>query len=124
VIPLAVVFCVLLAAMAVFQACLLAGVPLGEYAWGGGAKVLPRRLRIGSAVAIALYMAFALVALAKAQALPSVAPTFVAVAIWVIAVYLLLGVAMNAVSRSRRERWVMTPVSLALGGIALALAIL
>jgi hypothetical protein len=30
-----VLFCSLLAALAVFQACLIAGLPLGHFAWGG-----------------------------------------------------------------------------------------
>ncbi len=58
---LAGVFCLLLAALAGFQAALLAGAPLGEYAWGGQHRVLPRRLRIGSAVAIVLYLLFAVI---------------------------------------------------------------
>jgi hypothetical protein len=37
-------------------------------------------------------------------------------------VYLLLGVAMNALSRSKPERWTMTPVALVLAGCAFVLA--
>lgn len=122
---LALLFCVVLAGLTVFQASLIGGAPLGEYAWGGRERVLPPKLRAGSAVAIVLYLLFAAIALADAGVVTLFPGTPVArVAMWVIAVYLLLGVAMNAMSRSVKERSVMTPVSLVLGGLALALAIL
>jgi hypothetical protein len=120
----ALLFCLLLAALAVFQASLVAGAPLGEYARGGKHRVLPRRLRIGSVVSIVLYALFALVALAKAGILDVFPGTpVVAVAMWVIAGYLLLGVPMNAISRSRKERFVMTPTVVVLAGLAIALAL-
>ncbi|MFC0681685.1 hypothetical protein ACFFGH_27965 [Lysobacter korlensis] len=122
---LAVLFCLLLAALAVFQAALVAGAPLGEYAWGGQHRVLPRRLRIGSVVSIVLYVVFAVVALAKAGILDLFPGTpVVDVAMWVIAGYLVLGIPLNAISRSRKERLVMTPTVFVLAGLAIALAIL
>ena len=121
---LAVVFCLILAALAVFQGLLIAGRPLGEYAWGGQHRVLPRRLRIGSVVSIVLYALFAVVALAKAGVLQLLPGTpVVDIAMWVIAGYLVLGVPLNAISLSRKERSVMTPVVLVLAGIAIALAL-
>jgi hypothetical protein len=121
---LAILFCSILAALAVFQAFLVAGAPLGEYAWGGQHRVLPRRLRIGSVVSIVLYALFAVVALAKVGVLDVFPGTpVVDVAMWVIAGYLLLGVPLNAISRSRKERLVMTPTVLVLAGLAIALAL-
>lgn len=122
---LAVLFCVLLTALAVFQTCLIAGAPLGHYAWGGQHRVLPRRLRVGSGVSIALYGFFAVVALAKAGVVEVLPGTpIVGAAMWVVAVYLLLGIPLNLLSRSRKERWTMTPTALVLAGLALTLAIL
>lgn len=122
---LAVLFCLLLAALAAFQASLIAGAPLGEYAWGGQHRVLPRRLRIGSAVSIALCAVFAVVALVKAGVLDIFPGTPVAdIAMWVIAGYPVLGIPLNAISRSRKERVVMTPTVVVLAGLAIALAVL
>jgi hypothetical protein len=45
------------------------------------------------------------------------------VAIWVLAGYFLLGIGLNAVSRSRPERLVMTPVVLALTVCCLVIAL-
>ena len=117
-------FCTLLAALAIFQASLIAGAPLGEYAWGGQQRVLPRRLRTGSAVSIVLYAVFAVVALAKVGVLDLFPGTpVVDIAMWVLAAYLVLGVPLNAISRSRKERFVMTPTALVLAVLAIVLAV-
>src|SRR5687768_17050944 len=108
----AVLGCVLLGALAVFQALLVAGQPLGRFAWGGQHEVLPTGLRVGSAVSIGLYAAFAVLMLSAADALDVLPTGFVEVAIWVLTGYFTLGIAMNAISRSRPERLVMTPVVL------------
>jgi hypothetical protein len=119
----AVVSLVLLGGLAVFQALLAAGLPLGRFAWGGQNEVLPARLRIGSVVSIGLYAAFAVLILQAAE-VEDVLPDGVAdVAIWVLAGYFALGIAMNAVSRSRPERLVMTPVVALLAICCLVLAV-
>jgi len=119
----AAVVCVLLAGLAVFQVLLAAGRPLGRFAWGGRHEVLPRRLRIGSAVSVAVYAVIGAVVL-QAAGETSVFPGPVAdVGIWVVTGYFILGVPLNAISRSRPERLVMTPVVLllALGCLVVAL---
>jgi hypothetical protein len=106
----AVVALVVLAALAVFQGLLVAGAPLGRFAWGGQHQVLPAGFRIGSLVSIALYAAFAVLILQAAGSLSLLPAGFVEVAVWVLTGYFVLGIAMNAISRSRPERLVMTPV--------------
>jgi hypothetical protein len=115
--------CALLGALAVFQALLVAGQPLGRFAWGGQHDVLPTGLRVGSAVSIALYAGFAVLMLSAADALDVLPTVFVEVAIWVLTGYFTLGIAMNAISRSRPERLVMTPVVLVLAIVCLMLAL-
>ncbi len=113
----------LLAVLAVLQVLLIAGAPLGRFAWGGQHVVLPVGLRIGSAVAVALYAGFAALMLQTAGALTVLPRGLTGVAIWVLAGWFALGVAMNAASRSRGERAVMTPVSLVLAVACLVLAL-
>ncbi|WP_458780654.1 hypothetical protein [Arthrobacter sp. D3-16] len=116
--------CVLLAGLAVLQAALLSGAPLGRFAWGGQHKVLPAGLRVGSAASIVLYAAFGYIALAKAGMVPLLASgTVTSVATWVLTGYFALGVLMNAISRSKPERAVMTPVALVLAAAYLVLAV-
>jgi hypothetical protein len=119
----AVVALALLAALAVFQGLLIAGLPLGRFAWGGQNEVLPANLRIGSAVAIALYAGFAVLILQASDAVSPLPDGVARVAIWVLAGYFVLGIVMNAISRSRPERLVMTPVTALLAGACLALAV-
>lgn len=120
----ALVFTGILAALAVLQLALVAGAPLGEFAWGGADRVLPARKRIGSAVAIVLYALFAWLFLMRAGLLPLVwSELVVVVGCWVIVAYLALGAAMNAVSRSPKERFTMTPVTLVLLACAIVVAI-
>ncbi|MCZ2814415.1 hypothetical protein O2W15_23535 [Modestobacter sp. VKM Ac-2979] len=119
----AVVGVVVLGCLAAFQVSLIAGAPLGRFAWGGQHVVLPAALRIGSAVSLVLYALFAALILQVAGAL-DVLPRGVAdVAIWVLTAYFAVGVLMNAASRSRRERLVMTPVALVLAVVCLVLAL-
>ena len=120
---LAVLAVVVLAGLAAFQALLVAGQPLGRFAWGGQHAVLPTGLRVGSAVSIPLYAGFAVLILCAAGALAMLPEGFVGVAIWVLTGYFALGIAMNAISRSRPERLVMTPTVLVLADICLVLAL-
>jgi len=119
----AVLFCVLMAGLAVFQSALLAGAPLGHLAWGGQDRVLPRGKRVGSAVSIMLYAVFALIVLREADLVPVLPEGFAAIAVWVLAAYFLLGIAMNAASRSRPERRMMTPLCAALAVLTVLVAL-
>jgi len=123
IITAAVVSLLLLAALAVFQSLLVVGLPLGRFAWGGQAEVLPASLRVSSAVSVALYAAFAVLILQAAGILSLLPDGIAGVAIWVLAGYFVLGIAMNAASRSRPERLVMTPVVAVLAAACLVLAV-
>ena len=119
----AVVVCVLLAGLAVFQLLLVAGVPWGRFAWGGQHDVLPRGLRIGSAVSVVVYAVIAAVVLQAAGEIDVFPDAVADVGIWVVTGYFALGVPLNAISRSRYERLVMTPVVLVLAVCSLVVAL-
>lgn len=118
----AIVATVVLAALAVLQAGVAAGAPLGRFVWGGQHRILPGRLRAGSAVSVVLYAGFALLLLSRAGLLPGNRAGFVVVAAWVLFAYFSLGILANLASRSRPERWTMTPVSVLLAISALIVA--
>ncbi|MEV4953675.1 hypothetical protein [Paenarthrobacter nitroguajacolicus] len=120
----AILACIILGCLAVFQVALAAGAPLGRFAWGGQHDVLPQKLRVGSVVSIVLYALFGYTALAKAGLAPVlVSETFTDIFMWVLTAYFILGVAMNAISRSKPERFVMTPVALVLAVLFLLLSL-
>lgn len=119
----AIVAAALLAALAVFQAALAGGAPLGRFAWGGQHRVLPTGLRIGSAIAILIYLAIALVLLERAEVTSMFdADDAIAVLTWVIVAFFTLGIVMNGISRSRPERFTMTPLVIALAILSLMVA--
>ncbi|MGM0928271.1 MAG: hypothetical protein ACQEXN_00990 [Actinomycetota bacterium] len=119
----AIAACCVLALLAVFQILLAAGLPLGRFAWGGSHRVLPAKFRIGSAVSVVLYAFFGIIILDRAQLLDALPHTVSVVLIWVLTAYLFVGVLMNAISRSKPERYTMTPVALVLGVLSLAVAL-
>ena len=119
----AVLICVLLGGLAVFQALLGFGVPWGRFAWGGQHRVLRRQLRVGSVISIAIYVLLAAMVLARADLLSLGLPQGVMrVAAWVVAGYFLLGIGMNLASRSQPERPVMAPLSAPLCGLCVVVA--
>jgi len=107
-------FCLILAGLAVFQAALIAGAPIGNYAWGGAHTVLPASLKIGSAVSIILYAIFIIIVLSRVEILTLLNDSVANTGVWVLAVYFYIGVLMNGISRSKSERHLMTPVALVL----------
>ena len=120
----AIVLCIMFAGLAVFQLALVFGAPLGHFAWGGADRVLPRSKRIGSVIAIVLYAVFAWVFLMRAGLMPLVLPEIVVdVAAWVIVAYLALGIPLNAISRSKPERYTATPIAIVLVVLAVIVAL-
>ena len=120
----AILICMVFGVLAVFQLALVFGAPIGHFAWGGADRVLPRAKRIGSAVAILVYAMFAWLLLMKAGLVSMALPELVVdVAAWVITVYFALGIVMNAMSRSKPERYTMTPVAIVLTVLSLIIAL-
>jgi hypothetical protein len=121
--PAALAFCVVIGLLGVFQLALAAGAPLGRFAWGGAHERLPTGFRIGSLVSIVIYAVFAIIVLERAGMIALLPFDIAGIGIWVITAYIGLGVVMNAISRSKPERMVMTPVALALFGTSLVVAL-
>jgi hypothetical protein len=120
----AIVAVVILGLLAVFQLALVLGAPIGHLAWGGQNRVLPRKLRISSAVSIVLYGIIAVVLLERAGLTHLFdLPLVEQIAAWVVTAYFVLGVPLNAISRSKPERFVMTPVVLVLAVLSLLVAL-
>lgn len=92
---------------------ILCGLPLGELTMGGKYKVFPKKLRIVLAVQLILQLFFVIIILQMGGFIP----------LWfsykatkrvciVMAVYLSLNVVMNSISKSKKEKYIMTPLSL------------
>ena len=99
--------------VSIIQLLLALGLPLGKLAYGGKYEKLPTKMRIMSLVAIGIF------ALGSISVLEQVAiitifnnPIFTLVVVWIIAVYLAFNTLTNAISKSKREKLIMTPLSL------------
>jgi hypothetical protein len=121
-VPFVLALTAILAVLAVFQSMLVLGAPLGRFAWGGQHRVLPVRLRIGSAVSILIYALIAVIAWDRVGAIDIFAEPFSEIAMWVIFAYFVIGIPMNALSRSKPERYTMVPVSAVLAVLSFFIA--
>jgi hypothetical protein len=122
--PAAIALTAILAPLTLFQLALILGAPLGEFAWGGADRVLPPAKRTGSAVSILVYALIGWIMLARAAQVPAPVPeTAVVIAAWIVTAYFSLGILMNALSRSRKERFTMTPVAALLAALSLIVAL-
>jgi len=110
--------------IAVFQAALALGAPLGHAAWGGRQARLSTRLRIGSAVAVVFWILAALIVLGRAgfdvSPFPDVVERW---GTWVLVGLLPVGALMNIASSSRWERYLWGPLALILAVLTLVVAL-
>jgi hypothetical protein len=113
----------LLFGLVIFQWLLIIGKPLGKFAWGGKHAILPTPLRVASAFSIILYGWFALIILSHAGVTSVFTGEWVGLVCKILSGYFFLGVLMNAISRSKAERNVMTPLASLLALLFLYVAI-
>lgn len=104
-------FCGMLLLLSLFQVTLIAGAPLGKFAWGGQDRVLPLNLRLGSVASLLIYALMSLLLLSKAGVIDTISPVVAAAGTWAVCLYCLVGIFMNAISRSKLERLTMVPVA-------------
>lgn len=115
----AILFTVLIGVLCLFQLALALGAPWGRMAWGGQhPDKLPAGYRVGSVVGIIVYAAFAVLALDRAGVIDVVPDPVSQIGMWIVFGVLVLGTLMNLISRSKPERYAMTPVALALAILA------
>lgn len=120
----AILFAVVIGVLVVFQLALAFGAPWGRFAWGGQHPgVLPVGYRIGSGISVLVYGVLALLALDRGGVIDVMPDAASQVGMWVVVGFLALGVIMNAISRSKPERFVMTPVALVLAILAFVVAV-
>ena len=99
-----------IATMTVLVAC---GLPLGEFTMGGQHKILPKKFRIMAAISVAIQI-FAMIIILQAGGFIPLWLSFKVTKYicFFFAAYLSLNTIMNMISKSRKEKYVMTPISL------------
>lgn len=110
------------AGIAVFQLALAAGAPWGHAAWGGAEAELSTAQRIGSAVAVAVWIAATLIVLGRAgfwRIAGGRSAALVRRGTWVLAALSGLSALANFASQSSWERYLLGPLALVLAGLCL-----
>ena len=106
-------------ALAVFQVLLICGLSFGEFAWGGQHKILPKYLRIASVSSIVIYGLISMLFLSKAGVIDVFRNReFVDFGCRFFATYITIGIPVNAISRSKKERFTITPIVIILSILA------
>lgn len=91
---------------------IICGLPLGELTMGGQYKVFPKKLRLVLITQLVLQIFFVIIILQAGEFIPLwfSAKTTKIICI-VMAIYLSLNTFMNFVSKSKKEKYIMTPLS-------------
>ena len=96
----------------VLSILIICGLPLGELTMGGQYKVFPKKLRMVLVTQLILQLFFAIIILQMGGFIPLWFSVRVTKIIGVVmAVYLSLNTLMNFVSKSKKEKYIMTPLS-------------
>ena len=91
---------------------IICGLPLGELTMGGQFKVFPPKLRIVLVTQLILQVFFVLIILQMGEIIPLLFSYNVTKIIGIVmAIYLSLNTVMNLISRSKKEKYIMTPLS-------------
>ncbi len=103
----------IIAIMTVLVAC---GLPLSEFTMGGQHKILPKKLRVVAVISVAIQI-FAMIIILQAGSFISLWFSFKVTKYicFFFAAYLSLNTVMNMISKSKKEKYVMTPISLIAG---------
>ena len=91
---------------------IICGLPLGELTMGGQYKVFPKKLRIVLVTQLILQVFFVLIILQMGEFIPLWFSYNVTKIIGIVmAIYLSLNTVMNLISKSKKEKYIMTPLS-------------
>lgn len=96
----------------VLSILIIYGLPLGELTMGGQHKIFPKKLRMVLVTQLVLQVFFVIIILQMGGFIPLWFSVRVTKIIGVVmAVYLSLNTLMNFVSKSKKEKYIMTPLS-------------
>ena len=107
---------VLFGVIAIMTFLVACGLPLGEFTMGGQYKILPKKFRIAAVISVAIQI-FAMIIILQAG---GIIPLWLSFKVTkyicsFFGAYLSLNTIMNMISKSRKEKYVMTPISLIAG---------
>ena len=110
----AIIGACLFSVVIILSILIICGLPLGELTMGGQYKVFPKKLRLALAAQLLLQIFFMVIILQKGGYMTLwFSPKTTKIISIVMAVYLSLNALMDLFSKSKKERYIMTPLALA-----------
>ena len=110
---IAIVGAILFSFVILLSILLICGLPLGELTMGGRFKTFPKKLRVVLVVQLILQIFFVIIILQAGGLIPLWFSDKVTRTVCIVmAAYLSLNAVMNFVSKSKKEKYIMTPLSL------------
>ena len=111
-IMVAIIGAITFSVVIILSVLIICGLPLGELTMGGQYKVFPKKLRLVLVTQLILQIFFVIVILQMGGFFPLWFSEKVTKIICIVmAVYLSLNTVMNFVSKSKKEKCIMTPLS-------------
>jgi len=99
-------------AVIILSILIICGLPLGELTLGGKYKVFPKKFRFILAGQLILQIFFVIIILQMGGFIPLwFSDNITRVICIIMAVYLSLNTVMNFISKSKKEKYIMTPLS-------------
>ena len=110
----AIIGACLFSVVIILSLLIICGLPLGELTMGGQYKVFPKKLRFVLVIQLVLQVFFVIIILQNGGFIPLwFSPKATKIICIVMAVYLTLNALMDFVSKSKKEKYIMTPLALA-----------
>ncbi|OKL35360.1 hypothetical protein BLL40_15860 [Domibacillus mangrovi] len=106
-----IIVAILFVSIAVFHVLLSLGYPFGEFAMGGYYKVLPKKLWIASAANALILFFMGFVFLQHTHAFIDLDFVSTNRLVWMMTIFLGINTIANLISRGKKERFMMTPLS-------------
>ncbi len=108
-----IIAAILFSVIVVLNVLLVCGLPLGELTMGGQYKVLPKKMKIPAVLSLFVQI-FAIIIVLQAGGFIGLwfSGSVTRVICYVYAGYLVLNSVMNFISRSKKEKYIMTPLSI------------
>ena len=110
---ISIIGAIIFSVVIILSILMIIGLPLGELTMGGQYKVFPKKFRIVLFIQLFLQIFFVIIILQKGNIIPIWFSYKVTKIICIImAIYLTLNTLMNSISKSKKEKYIMTPLSL------------
>lgn len=105
------IFTALSLIVAAFQVALAFGAPWGELTWGGKFRgILPARMRVMAIISAVLIIMFALIIETRAGNILDEYRDLSTTLSWIVVAYSAIGTVMNAITPSKKERYLWLPI--------------